>query len=75
MNCSSCFLFHFDQVPHNFTANLSSRQNSRNWQVEKRLDLTETIKDGARMFLIDAGIRRQLIMALTEDSKLHIQEV
>ena len=27
------------------------------------------------MFLVDAGIRRQLIMALTEDSKLHIQEV
>ncbi|KAJ6830805.1 putative aarF domain-containing protein kinase, chloroplastic [Iris pallida] len=44
-------------------------------QVEKKLDLTNTIKDGARMFLIDAGIRRQLIMALTEDSKLHIQEL
>lgn len=27
------------------------------------------------MFLIDAGIRRQLILALTEDSKLHIEEV
>ncbi|XP_072981542.1 protein ACTIVITY OF BC1 COMPLEX KINASE 1, chloroplastic [Typha angustifolia] len=50
-------------------------QNSRNWRVEKKLDLTETIKDGARTFLIDAGIRRQLIMALTEDSKLHIEEL
>ncbi|CAD5179755.1 protein ACTIVITY OF BC1 COMPLEX KINASE 1, chloroplastic isoform X1 [Musa acuminata AAA Group] len=53
----------------------SSTRSSRSLQVEKKLDLTETIKDGARMFLIDAGIRRQLIMALTEDSKLHIQEL
>ncbi|THU51336.1 hypothetical protein C4D60_Mb06t29940 [Musa balbisiana] len=52
-----------------------STRSSRSLQVEKKLDLTETIKDGARMFLIDAGIRRQLIMALTEDSKLHIQEL
>lgn len=27
------------------------------------------------MFLVDSGIRRQLLLALTEDSKLHIQEV
>lgn len=27
------------------------------------------------MFLIDAGIRRQLILAFTEDSKLHVEEV
>lgn len=44
-------------------------------QVESKLDLTGTIKDGARMFMIDAGIRRQLLLALTEDSKLHIQEL
>lgn len=59
----------------NLNASLSSRKYSRSLQVEKKLDLTDTIKDGARMFFIDAGIRRQLIMALTEDSKLHIQEV
>jgi hypothetical protein len=52
-----------------------NRQTDRRRQFEKKLDLTETIKDGARMFLVDAGIRRQLIMALTEDSKLHIEEV
>eukprot|EP00262_Sarcandra_glabra_P000515 TRINITY_DN105_c0_g1_i2.p1 TRINITY_DN105_c0_g1~~TRINITY_DN105_c0_g1_i2.p1 ORF type:complete len:703 (-),score=113.91 TRINITY_DN105_c0_g1_i2:283-2391(-) len=46
-----------------------------NWLFEKKLDLTDTIKDGARMFMIDAGIRRQLLLALTEDSKLHIQEL
>ncbi|KAL0920698.1 hypothetical protein M5K25_009859 [Dendrobium thyrsiflorum] len=50
-------------------------QRSKSWQVEKKLDLTDTIKDGAKMFLVDAGIRRQLILALTEDSKLHIQEL
>ncbi|KAK8915910.1 hypothetical protein KSP39_PZI022545 [Platanthera zijinensis] len=48
---------------------------SSSWQVEKKLDLTNTIKDGVKMFLIDAGIRRQLILALTEDSKLHINEL
>lgn len=37
--------------------------------------MTDTIKDGARLFLVDEGIRRQLLLALTEDSKLHIQEV
>ncbi|KAJ8648515.1 hypothetical protein MRB53_001538 [Persea americana] len=46
-----------------------------NWQVQSKLDLTDTIKDGARLFMIDAGIRRQLLLALTEDSKLHIQEL
>ena len=39
------------------------------------MDLTDTIKDGTRLFLLDEGIRRQLLLALTEDSKLHIQEV
>lgn len=51
------------------------RQAVRTRQLESKLDLTETIKDGARMFLIDAGIRRQLILAFTEDSKLHVEEV
>ncbi|MCO5609155.1 hypothetical protein L7F22_063377 [Adiantum nelumboides] len=40
-----------------------------------KLDLTDTIKDGARVVLSDAGIRRQLLMAFTEDSRLHIQEL
>lgn len=44
-------------------------------QVKGKLDLTDTIKDGARLVLVDEGIRRQLLLALTEDSKLHIQEV
>ncbi|KAL0324062.1 UNVERIFIED_CONTAM: protein ACTIVITY OF BC1 COMPLEX kinase, chloroplastic [Sesamum calycinum] len=50
-------------------------QRSRERQIERKLDLTDTIKDGARLFLIDEGIRRQLLLALTEDSKLHIQEL
>ncbi|XP_071918458.1 protein ACTIVITY OF BC1 COMPLEX KINASE 1, chloroplastic isoform X2 [Coffea arabica] len=52
-----------------------SRQRSKQWRIERKLDLTDTIKDGARLFLLDAGIRRQLLLALTEDSKLHIQEL
>lgn len=54
---------------------LQVKNRSMNWQIQKKLDLTDTIRDGARMFLIDAGIRQQLLMALTEDSKLHIQEL
>ncbi|KAL6003921.1 Protein ACTIVITY OF BC1 COMPLEX KINASE 1, chloroplastic [Asimina triloba] len=54
---------------------MKNMRSSRSIQVERKLDLTDTIKDGARMFMIDAGIRRQLLLALTEDSKLHIQEV
>lgn len=50
-------------------------QTSRGLKVESKLDLTDTMKDGARLFLIDEGIRRQLLLALTEDSKLHIQEL
>ncbi|XP_062165367.1 protein ACTIVITY OF BC1 COMPLEX KINASE 1, chloroplastic isoform X1 [Alnus glutinosa] len=51
------------------------KQSSRDWQFGRKLDLTDTIKDGARLFLVDEGIRRQLLLALTEDSKLHIQEL
>nr|CAB3466858.1 unnamed protein product [Digitaria exilis] len=53
----------------------NSSQAVRSRQLQSKLDLTETIKDGARMFLIDAGIRRQLILAFTEDSKLHVEEL
>ncbi|KAL8264046.1 hypothetical protein R6Q59_022176 [Mikania micrantha] len=49
--------------------------SSRELKVQKKLDLTDTIKDGARLFLIDEGIRRQLLLALTEDSKLHVEEL
>ncbi|XP_057959702.1 protein ACTIVITY OF BC1 COMPLEX KINASE 1, chloroplastic isoform X2 [Malania oleifera] len=54
---------------------VKSIQRSRDLQVVRKLDLTDTIKDGARLFLFDEAIRRQLILALTEDSKLHIQEL
>ncbi|KAE8734728.1 putative Replication protein A 30 kDa subunit [Hibiscus syriacus] len=49
--------------------------SSRSWQTVSKLDLTDTIKDGARLFLFDEGIRRQLLLALTEDSKLHVEEL
>ncbi|XP_047972481.1 protein ACTIVITY OF BC1 COMPLEX KINASE 1, chloroplastic-like [Salvia hispanica] len=57
------------------SSNPAFSQRSRQQQVEKKLDLTDTIKDGTRLFLLDEGIRRQLLLALTEDSKLHIQEL
>nr|XP_043628803.1 protein ACTIVITY OF BC1 COMPLEX KINASE 1, chloroplastic [Erigeron canadensis] len=53
----------------------SNMQNSGELQVQRKLDLTDTIKDGVRVILIDEGIRRQLLLALTEDSKLHVEEL
>ncbi|XP_024025526.1 protein ACTIVITY OF BC1 COMPLEX KINASE 1, chloroplastic [Morus notabilis] len=50
-------------------------RTTRGLKVESKLDLTDTMKDGARLFFLDEGIRRQLLLALTEDSKLHIQEL
>jgi hypothetical protein len=39
------------------------------------LDLSDTVKDGARLVFVDPGLRRQLLMAFTEDSRLHVREV
>ncbi|XP_058086884.1 protein ACTIVITY OF BC1 COMPLEX KINASE 1, chloroplastic [Magnolia sinica] len=63
------------KMNNNPALQVKNMQRTRDLQFERKLDLTNTIKDGARMFLVDASIRRQLILALTEDSKLHIQEL
>jgi len=39
------------------------------------LDLRDTLQDGARLLLFDAGLRQQLLMAFTQDSRLHVREV
>eukprot|EP00899_Mesostigma_viride_P010722 jgi/Mesvir1/19651/Mv09933-RA.3 len=39
------------------------------------LDLSDTMRDGARVVLTDASLRRQLLMAFTEGERLHIKEV
>ncbi|CAI5475372.1 unnamed protein product [Closterium sp. Yama58-4] len=39
------------------------------------LDLRETIRDGARVLLMDPGLRRQILLAFTQDSRLHVKEV
>ncbi|XP_021738874.1 protein ACTIVITY OF BC1 COMPLEX KINASE 1, chloroplastic-like [Chenopodium quinoa] len=59
----------------NNTPALQLRDKKGKEQATSKLDLTDTIKDGTRLFLIDEGIRRQLVLAMTEDSKLHIQEL
>ncbi|KAL5782916.1 hypothetical protein ACOSP7_007945 [Xanthoceras sorbifolium] len=63
------------KMSRNPAIQVKSMQKSNSLQVERKLDLTDTIKDGARLFFTDEGIRRQLLLALTEDSKLHIQEL
>ena len=37
------------------------------------LDLSDTVKDGARVLLLDDKLRRQLLLALTEDDRLHVE--
>ena len=36
------------------------------------LDLSDTVASGARVVLTDSRLRTQLLMALTEDNRLHI---
>ena len=37
------------------------------------LDLSDTVRDGARVVLMDDDLRRQLLLALTEDDRLHLE--
>jgi predicted unusual protein kinase regulating ubiquinone biosynthesis (AarF/ABC1/UbiB family) len=39
------------------------------------LDLSDTVRDGAKVLLLDEKLRRQLLLALTEDNRLHVEEV
>ena len=39
------------------------------------LDLTETATDGAGLLLTDAKLRQQLVLALTEDDRLQVDEI
>ncbi|KAF6265079.1 ABC1 family-domain-containing protein [Scenedesmus sp. NREL 46B-D3] len=39
------------------------------------LDLSDTMRDAARLLLLDEKLRRQVLMALTEDNQLHVAEV
>jgi hypothetical protein len=39
------------------------------------LDLSDTVKDAARLLLLDEKLRQQVVMALTEDNQLHVAEV
>ena len=36
------------------------------------LDLSDTVATGARVVLLDERLRSQLLLALTEDNRLHI---
>jgi len=39
------------------------------------VDLTATVADGARLALLDSDLRQQLLLAFTEDDRLHVDEV
>ena len=39
------------------------------------LDLNDTVRDGLRLVLLDDRLRSQLLMAFTEEDRLHVDEV
>ena len=39
------------------------------------LDLTDTVADGAQLLVTDDELRTQLLLAVTEDDRLHVEEV
>jgi len=41
----------------------------------KSLDLNDTVRDGVKLLLMDARLRGQLLMAFTEEDRLHLEEV
>ena len=43
--------------------------------ASRGVDLTSTVTDGARVVLLDDQLRRQLLLAFTEDNRLHVTEV
>ena len=64
----------------------SARDGSFQWQRLENLvalaresggglDLTDTVADGAQLFVTDETLRRQLLLALTEDNRLRVDEV
>jgi hypothetical protein len=39
------------------------------------LDLSSTAKDAVRVLLLDEALRLQMVAALTEDNRLHVEEL
>lgn len=37
------------------------------------IDLSDTVSDGARVVLLDDRLRRELLLAFTEDNRLHVE--
>jgi len=52
-----------------------NEEERRKSVADGKLDLTDTIKDGAQVVATDAALRQQLLMAFTEDSRLHVREL
>lgn len=44
-------------------------------QSSGSVDLSSTVADGARLVLLDEELRQQLLIAFTEDDRLHFEEV
>ncbi|KIY97138.1 putative aarF domain-containing protein kinase [Monoraphidium neglectum] len=53
----------------------SSAANANGPSAAGGLDLSDTVRDAVRLVLTDGKLRAQLIEALTEDNRLHVDEV
>lgn len=40
----------------------------------KKMDLSDTVRDAARLAVLDDRLRTQLVLAFTEDNRLHVRE-
>ncbi|EFJ50264.1 hypothetical protein VOLCADRAFT_89206 [Volvox carteri f. nagariensis] len=52
-----------------------AKEGSSSRSSDGGLDLSDTAKDALRVLLLDEKLRTQLMLALTEDNKLHLDEV
>lgn len=54
---------------------LAREGSSQGESGSNAVDLTSTVADGTRLVLLDDELRRQLLLAFTEDDRLHLSEL
>ena len=68
-------LFQDDKFQWGRLENLLSLASEGQVGGNSTVDLSSTVADGAKLVLLDEQLRQQLLIAFTEDGRLHIDEV
>ena len=68
-------LFQGDKFRWDRLENLLTLANEGQLGGSGGVNLTSTVADGARLVLLDEQLRQQLLIAFTEDDRLHVEEV